>query len=156
MGVLLQDIAYMVTVPFFCPETPYLRNNPVFLYSADRFERPNPFRADVVVAIDDVIEKKVQAMVVMESQFVEGGALGYNDPLPDNDPAAREARRQRARERFHNSASQAADHWRAKLIELYGEELGKQVRYAEAFEICEYGRHPSPEELRAAVPVFSQ
>jgi N-acetylglucosamine malate deacetylase 1 len=154
VGMLMQDSAYMVTVPFFCPDTPYLRNNPVFLYSEDSFQRPNPFRADVVVAIDAVIEKKVEAMVVMESQFVEGGALGYRNPLPDNDPAAREARRQRARQRFQGSAAAAAGRWRAKLVELYGDELGKQVRYAEAFEICEYGRRPSPEELRRLFPFF--
>src|ERR1043165_305629 len=39
VGVLVQDAAFMVTVPFFCPDTPPLKNNPVFLYSSDRFER---------------------------------------------------------------------------------------------------------------------
>src|SRR5215213_9704254 len=50
-GVLVQDAAYMVTVPFFCPDVPYLTKNPVFLYYSDRFERPAPFRPDVVVDI---------------------------------------------------------------------------------------------------------
>ena len=72
VGVLVQDSAYMVTVPFFCPDTPYLADNPVFLYSEDGFQRPTPFRPDVVVAINDVIEKKVEALMKMESQFVEG------------------------------------------------------------------------------------
>ena len=36
-GVLVQDAAYMVTVPFFCPDTPALKKNPVFLYSDGRF-----------------------------------------------------------------------------------------------------------------------
>jgi hypothetical protein len=43
-----------------------------------------------------------------------------------------------------------------KLIELYGEEAGKQVKYAEAFEVCEYGRRPSLEELRKLFPVTPQ
>src|SRR5581483_8054891 len=30
VGVLVQDAAYMVTVPKFCPETPALKQNPVF------------------------------------------------------------------------------------------------------------------------------
>ncbi len=51
-GVLMQDSAYMVAVPFFCPDVPPLRKNPVFLYSFDRFQRPNPFRPDVVVSIE--------------------------------------------------------------------------------------------------------
>src|SRR5688572_23244618 len=58
VGVLVQDAAYMVTVPFFCPDTPYLTRNPVFLFAEDRFQKPNPFEADIVVAIDEVIEKK--------------------------------------------------------------------------------------------------
>jgi hypothetical protein len=40
------------------------------------------------------------------------------------------------------------------LIELYGEEQGKQVRYAEAFEICEYGRRPNADEVRRLFPFF--
>ena len=37
-GVLLQDAAFMVTVPNICPDTPALRKNPVFLYFEDRFK----------------------------------------------------------------------------------------------------------------------
>ncbi|MBR0360704.1 MAG: hypothetical protein IIX21_06315 [Clostridia bacterium] len=29
--------------------------------------------------------------------------------------------------------------FRKELIERYGEERGKKIRYAEAFEVCEYG-----------------
>ena len=31
-GVLVQDAAFMVTVPFFCPDTPPLEKNPAFFY----------------------------------------------------------------------------------------------------------------------------
>ncbi len=154
VGVLMQDSAYMVTVPFFCPDTPYLRDNPVFLYSADNFQRPNPFRPDIVVAIDSVIDKKVDALVGLESQFVEGGANGYAISLPDNDPAARDARRKQVRENFQARFAETADRYRAKLVELYGEEQGKKVRYAEAFEICEYGRRPNADEVRRLFPFF--
>lgn len=150
VGVLVQDSAYMVTVPKFCPETPHLRSNPVFLYSEDGFERPNPFRADVVVAIDEVIDRKVEALMTMESQFVEGGANG-SEP---KDAAEREGRRQRGFAGFKARAAATADRHRKKLVELYGEEIGKKVRYAEAFEICEYGRRPNAEELRRLFPFF--
>jgi len=150
VGVLVQDSAYMVTVPKFCPETPHLRNNPVFLYSEDGFERPNPFRADIVVAIDEVIDKKVEALMTMESQFVEGGANG-SEP---KDAADREARRQRGFAGFKARAAATADRHRKKLLELYGLEAGAKVRYAEAFEICEYGRRPSAEEIRRLFPFF--
>src|SRR5690349_21529550 len=58
-GVLVQDAAYMVTVPNFCPDVPYLKNNPVFLYYPDGFQKPNTFQPDVAVSIDSVIEKKL-------------------------------------------------------------------------------------------------
>ena len=148
VGVLVQDSAYMVTVPKFCPETPHLRGNPVFLYSEDGFQRPNPFRPDVVVAIDEVIDRKAEALMKMESQFVEGGANG-SEP---KDEAERETRRKRGFEAFKSRSAWTADHHRKKLIELYGEELGKKVRYAEAFEVCEYGRQPNAEELRKLFP----
>src|SRR5436190_7038451 len=61
-GVLVQDAAYMVAVPNVAPETPALKKNPVFLYSQDFFQRPNPFRPDVAVDITLVYDKKVSAL----------------------------------------------------------------------------------------------
>jgi LmbE family N-acetylglucosaminyl deacetylase len=150
-GVLMQDSAYMVAVPFLCPDTPPLKKNPVFLYSYDRFQTPAPFRPDVVVAIDEVIDRKAEALALMESQFLEGGALGGPGNLPRN-AADKEVRQARVREGFKRRAASVADNCRQKLIELYGEQRGREVRYAEAFEICEYGRQPSPEELRELFP----
>ncbi len=151
VGVLMQDSAFMVTVPFFCPDTPYLRGNPVFLYSQDNFERPNPFRPDIVVSIDSVIEKKIDALMTMESQFVEGGANGYRQGLPQTEED-REKRRQQARAGWHKRFAATADKYREKLIELYGAEEGQKVKYAEVFEVCEYGRRPTPDEIRKLFP----
>src|ERR1051325_5006315 len=63
-SVLVQDSAYMVTVPFFCTDTPFLKKNPVFLYTSDRFQKPNPFRPDVAVDISDVMEPTLDALLV--------------------------------------------------------------------------------------------
>jgi N-acetylglucosamine malate deacetylase 1 len=150
-GVLMQDSAYMVAVPFFCPDVAPLKKNPVFLYSYDRFQQPNPFRPDVVVAIDSVIERKVDALVLMESQFIEGGATGSADTAPKN-ATEKEARIKQVRKAFKRHFASVADDCRDKLIELYGEDAGKKVKYAEAFEVCEYGRRPSKEELRKLFP----
>ena len=73
-SVLVQDAAFMVICPFICPDVPHLKTNPAFLYFPDRFEKPNPFEADVVVDIDSVIEAKLEAMAALESQFAEGGS----------------------------------------------------------------------------------
>src|SRR5246127_4052072 len=83
-GILVQDAAFMVIVPHLVPEVPALRKNPVFLYYEDNFQRPNPFRADVAVAIDDVIEPTLDALLVMESQIQEGGADGHPGIYPDD------------------------------------------------------------------------
>src|SRR6185436_1746441 len=70
-GVLVQDAAYMVVVPNVCPDTPPLKNNPVFLYFQDRMQRPNPFRPEIAVSIDEVTEKKIAMLDAHTSQMYE-------------------------------------------------------------------------------------
>ena len=65
-GILVQDAAFMVIVPSFCPDVPALRKNPVFLYSEDGFKKPNPFDPDVVVPIDSVMDQKVACIDALE------------------------------------------------------------------------------------------
>ncbi|MCI0682832.1 MAG: PIG-L family deacetylase [Gemmataceae bacterium] len=154
-GILVQDAAYMVTVPFFCPDVPYLQKNPAFFYYSDRFERPNPFKADVVVDIDDVIEKKLDALDTLESQFVEGGANGSAKLLP-KDAAGREARLRQVRQAFAGRSLGTAQKYRQRLIELYGQERGSKVQHAEAFELTEYGSQPNAKETRRLFPFFGE
>jgi LmbE family N-acetylglucosaminyl deacetylase len=151
-GVLMQDSAYMVAVPFFCPDVPPLNKNPIFLYSYDSFQKPTPFQVDIVVSIDSVIDKKVEALALIESQFIEGGATGSPDKSPDS-AEEREAKREQVKESFKRRFASIADDCRQKLIDLYGEEVGNKVKYAEAFEICEYGRRPSKEEILKLFPI---
>lgn len=150
-GILVQDAAYMVTVPFFCPDVPHLTKNPVFLYYEDRFQRPNPFRGDVVVSIDTVVEPKLAALGGMESQFFEGGANGHAGLMPRNE-AGRAARHQEVRDAFAGRFVRTAETYRNKLIETLGEARGKAVKHAEAFEVCEYGVQPSADELQKLFP----
>ena len=70
-GVLVQDAAYMVEVPNVAPDVPPLRKTPVFLYGEDHFQRPNPFRPDIVVDITTTYAKKILAIDAHESQFYE-------------------------------------------------------------------------------------
>jgi len=148
-GQLIQDAAYMVVVPNVCPDTPPLRTNPVFLYFQDRFQRPNPFRADVVVSIDDVIEKKLRMMDAHTSQMYEWlpWVDGRIEEVP-KDPAARLEwlRKSRGSENVSAELRQAARKW-------YGAQADK-IRFVEAFELCEYGRRPSDAELRKLFPFF--
>ena len=153
-GVLVQDSAYMVAVPFFCPDTPPLQRNPVFLYYSDGFQKPNPFHPDVIVAIDDVFEKKMDAVDALVSQVYEGGALGSEETLRQRHADNPIARREWATDSWQKRQGRIADRYREALIAWYGEEAGKAVKYAEAFEVCEYGRQPNREELRKLFPFF--
>lgn len=150
-GILVQDAAYMVTVPFFCPDVPELKKNPVFMYYPDRFQKPNPFQPDVAVSIDSVIEEKLAALAVIESQFYEGGANGSPDLLPD-DEDQRAERRHQVRDGFAARNRALADRFRRQLGEWYGAEQGENIEFAEAFELCEYGRQPDRNELRRLFP----
>jgi LmbE family N-acetylglucosaminyl deacetylase len=155
VGVLVMDAAYMVTVPFFCPDVPYLTKNPVFLFSEDNFQRPNPFTADIAVAIDDVIEKKLAAVEALHSQFFEGGANGHAGLVPDMTNAEKvAARKKEVRENFSKRFASTATKYRAPLEKYYGKDVADKTGYAEAFEVCEYGRRPAPEEIRKLFPFF--
>ncbi len=150
-GVLVQDAAYMVTVPFICPEVPPLKANPIFMYYTDRFMKPNPSQPEVAVSIDSVIDKKLDGLAVIESQFLEGGANGHEGLMPKN--AADRVRRVREVRDGHASRNLGiANRFRSVLVDWYGQEAAARVKYAEAFEICEYGRRPDKAELKRLFP----
>jgi LmbE family N-acetylglucosaminyl deacetylase len=142
-GVLLQDAAFMVTVPNVTPDTPALRKNPVFMYFEDSFQKPAPFRPDVAVAIDSVIDRKIDMLDAHVSQVYEW--LPWHDGTLEQvpkDPTGRKAwlKQQRSRE--------ISGDLRAALVRWYGEQAAASVRHAEAFEICEYGSRPDEAALR--------
>jgi LmbE family N-acetylglucosaminyl deacetylase len=151
-GILVQDAAYMVTVPNICPDTPALRRNPVFMYFADRFKKPTPFSPEVAVSIDDVIEKKISMFDAHVSQMYEwlpwhAGAL---DQVPQ-DPQARKDWL-----RYRLTRNRPSPEVRQALAKWYGPEMAERIQYAEAFEICEYGRQPSESEIRRLFPFFDK
>jgi LmbE family N-acetylglucosaminyl deacetylase len=151
LGMLMQDAAYMVTVPFFCPDVPHLEKNPVFLYYPDSFKKPNPFQADIVVDLDAVMPKKLAALGQLVSQFREGGANGSPELA---DPAKAPERDRAVADRFSNRSRTLADRFRPLLVEWYGPERGAKVKFAEAFELCEYGRQPDQTEWKRLFPFF--
>ena len=153
VGVLVQDAAFMVTVPHFLPSVPALKKNPVFLYSSDRFQKPYPFEADIAVDVDSVFDQKVGALTALVSQTFEGGALGSAEMMAEAPPESQaELRADWLKEKWVKRQSGEARRFRETLIRWYGEQKANQVRYAEAFEICEYGRQPRDEEIRKLFP----
>src|SRR5690606_7207685 len=113
-------------------------------FSSDRFQKPYPFQADLAVSVDDVFEQKLDAIHELTSQAYEGGASGSAEYLrkqvpPEGNPIAR---REWLQNRWSQRQGGEADRFREALIRWYGEEQGKAIKYAEVFEICEYGRRP--------------
>ncbi|MCY2972962.1 MAG: PIG-L family deacetylase [Planctomycetota bacterium] len=157
VGVLVQDAAFMVTVPFFCPDVAPLKKNPVFLYSSDGFQKPYPFVPDVAVSVDDVFDTKLAAIHELPSQAYEGGANGSEEQVraipPESNPVARKAW---LKENWSRRQSAEASRHRELLVRLYGEEAGRAVKYAETFELCEYGSRPNRDELKRLFPFFDK
>jgi LmbE family N-acetylglucosaminyl deacetylase len=147
-GVVVQDAAYMVTVPNVVTDVPALRKNPVFLYYSDRFERPQPFRPDVVVSIDDVYDKKIDMLDAMVSQVYEW--LPWHDGKLDQVPKDPAARKEWLRSQRPDRIPEA---WKASLKKWYGGQADS-IQRAEAFEITEYGTQPSDAEIRRLFPFF--
>ncbi len=154
-GVLIQDAAYMVTVPYFDSSVPALHKNPVFLYFEDHFQTPNPFRPDVAIVVDDVIDQKVAGLDAHVSQMYEWEPFmeTRESGLPVSVPQAPEARREWLQKRRVNRP--ISESVRQALRKWYGP-LADSVHYAEAFEVCEYGSQPSRAELRRLFPFFPE
>lgn len=152
-SVLVQDSAYMVTVPKFLPEVPALKDNPVFLYFSDDFQKPYPFEPDIAVGIDAVMDAKLEVLLGMVSQFYEGGVSGSTELL-SKDPEWQRARWASLRERFMNRQLEDTSLCRKVLEEQYGKERAGKIRYAEAFEISEYGRRPDKFEIKRLFPFY--
>jgi len=127
----------------------------VFLYYPDSFQKPNPIQADIAVSIDRVIERKLDALDTLESQFYEGGANGSADLIP-TDPAKQLERKREVRAGFAKRNENLAQRFRAKLVDFYGTDKAGSIKYAEAFEVCEYGSQPNPQELKKLFPFFGE
>src|SRR5207249_3094562 len=108
-----------------------------FFYYPDHFQKPNPFQPDIVVSIDSSIDKKLDALVVMVSQFQEGGANG-SDKLMPSDADGQKKRTDQVRTGFGRRNESLAKQFRSKLSDWYSEAGASKIKYAEAFEICEY------------------
>jgi len=151
-GVLVLDAAYMVTVPTILPKVPHLEKNPVFLFMSDNFIHPEPFKADVCIDIDDVIEKKIDMYHQHKSQMYEW--LPFNRGALDKVPASDGDRRAWLGE-TRKGGSNAAP-YREKLIEQYGYERGSKIKYCEAFQDSGYGTRLTRENISFYFPFYKE
>tara|TARA_R100001143_G_scaffold63591_1_gene73052 strand:- start:81397 stop:82299 length:903 start_codon:yes stop_codon:yes gene_type:complete len=151
-GKLVIDASYLVIVPNVTPDVAPVRNNPVFLYMQDGFSKPNPFSHDIVVGIDEAIDTKILGLDAHVSQIYEWGpwTRGMLDQVPEGETERMEWLKE---SRFRGGVS---DEQLSGLKKWYGDEKAVQFRFAESFEIAEYGHHPSDEEIRMIFPMLGE
>ena len=152
VGELVEDAAVMVVAKNFMPLTPALERNPIFMYMHDGFDHPYPLEPTIVVGFDEAAEKKWGCIRSMPSQFAD--ANSWQAATDSNAPEDQEARREYLLDNVKSRYASLADNYRDRLVELYGEEKGNAIEYAEVFQICQYGRHASVEELKELFPTF--
>ena len=149
-GMAVQDAAYMVAVPNICPAAIALRHNPFFFYLWDPFQKPYPFQPDASVAVDEVMDLKWKMIHCHQSQFYEWLPYvdGYEEAVPDG-----------VKERFAwlkktwSPMMQAMTACSRKTHEKrYGKSKAAKHKFAECFEICEYGRTPTAQDLKMIFP----
>ena len=154
---LVQDASYLLTVPHTCPDTPFMRRMPIILYNEDYFKNP-PFTPTFMMDITDVIEHKYIMADMNESQVYEW--LPFNKGITVPEGRAERLKWLRGIEITDKTTDEeiiSAPYcyaqrfakgtiiYKDRLVELYGKERASKIRYAESFELCEYGRQPSPE-----------
>ncbi len=134
---LVQDAAYMVTVPAVVPDVPHLQRDPVIAYLPDDFQKPYPLEPAVAVDVGPVLDKIVAMLHCHTSQFYEW--LPYNHGNLQEVPAGDAERKGWLAGQVQDRLRKRAQRFRDILIKDYGKERGSRVEFAEAFEACEYG-----------------
>ena len=163
-GQLLQDASYMLIVPHDCPDVPAMRRMPVILYFEDKFTEPT-FRADVIVNVTEQMDAKVRAADKNVSQVYEWLPYTNFETVPEGaeerirwlwEGVTPQSTDEEIMAVTHNRIAvrpaKTAARFRENLIARYGE-AGKTIRFAEAFQMSEYGRQMTNTELNELFPV---
>jgi len=149
-AIIVQDAAYMISVPQMVSGGKPLLKPVVFLYMPDDFQKPTVFSPDIVVDITAVATKKMEALCANESQFFEW--MPWNESreeaIPDN-----------IAERIQMVGGQYLElncitKFKKGASKWYSSKQLKNILYVEAFEICEYGHIPGKEEIKRLFPML--
>ena len=145
-GQLVMDMTYFLVVPHWCPAVPEPPVYPAVFFLRDKFTSPRELRPDVAVDVTDVADVQLDALACHESQFFEWlppEIPGCTEANPGA-AASAEAKREYIK-RFWFSGHKEYDVRRFKL----------PFKYAEVFEMSEYGEQLSTEDLRRLFPAGS-
>ncbi|MAC92247.1 MAG: GlcNAc-PI de-N-acetylase [Flavobacteriaceae bacterium] len=156
-GKVVIDASYMVIVPNVCPDTPPLNKNPLFLFMQDRFQRPYKHQPDIVVAIDETIELKIDGLHAHTSQMYEwlpwtNGGDASVAKIPNSNIERREWLAERTKRRSSIISPEKMN----SLEKWYGKDIAKSIKYVESFEVAEYGMQPTDKDLRELFPMLKK
>ncbi len=151
-GIVVQDAAYLVIVPNVTPDTPPLKKNPVFLYMKDGFKKPYPFSKDIAVIIDAMVDTKIEALAAHDSQMFEW--LPWVSGVKESDvPKGKTARLAWLKKHYAGQKTWTNEDKDA-LKKWYPSINPTTVKHIEFFEICEYGKQPTKEEIKQLFPML--
>lgn len=136
-ATLVRDASYLLTVPAVRPDVPHMERMPTIAHLWDWFTLPYPFRADVLIPIDDTVEQKVDAIACHASQVYEW--LPYNGGYLDEVPQDPAEQRAWLRDRLDTDLRRSS--------EMYAAGFAVDAHYCEAFEVSEYGSPLSEDTL---------
>ena len=139
-GQLVNDCSYLVCVPLVCPDAPAPRDAPVILAYEDAFTYPVPFRADIAVCCDDVIDRKIEGVLKHVSQFYEW--LAYNNHWDavlnaESEEEKRACLTAMLKTRFSGP------------VRRFPHKFAAGAQYGEVFQIDEYGGRMTDEIMTA-------
>jgi LmbE family N-acetylglucosaminyl deacetylase len=152
VGKLAEDAAVVVAAPYFAPYTPPTPRNPIFLFYSDDFQKPYAFDPILAVGFDEVAQKKWDCISDLPSQF--GDADSWQARYRANVPKDVAGRKAFLLEGVKQRSADVATKYRNLLVKLYGDQKGRSVKYAEAFELNQYGSAATADDLKSMFPTF--
>lgn len=135
---LVKDASYLLGVGRWCPEVPRPPVLPCVWYLPDVFTDPRPLRNDLAVDVTAFRAKMFDAISEHVSQIYEW--LPYDQGIVDRVPKDWMSNRA-ARDAYLEML------WMDPVQKAIARRFALPYDYAEVFELSEYGRRPTAEEL---------
>jgi len=145
-GQLVQDAGYLLGVPHWVPEAPVQRKRPVILFATDTFTQPRHLRPDVMVDVEPYLEQWCEGVSCHVSQVYEWlpWDSGYQAEL-EKVKESKEARNAYLIRHWAGRKKSDAKRFASTWKERYPD--APVPKYVEVFEVSEYGRTPSADDL---------
>ncbi|MCV9999761.1 PIG-L family deacetylase [Pararhizobium sp. YC-54] len=142
-GRAVREASSFLTNGNIVPDVPALSQTPIFLQMTD-YGAVNFHKHDIVVDIEKTIEQKLKACGAHATQFYEFAPFerGFLDEVPDLEdwPAQRSFIL-----KYWPEFMYALEAMRPALDARYGS--GKRISFAESFQLADYGRKVTAEEI---------